>query len=643
MPSARTTVFSRAGIYCSALLLAVAVVAAWANSFRGPFVLDDIHAIAENATIQHFQTAFAPPSEGQTVSGRPLVNISFALNWAVGGVSVTGYHALNLAIHSMAALALFGVARRTLLSPALAPRFAAHATPLGCAIALWWMLHPLQTESVTYLSQRAESLAGLWLLLTLYAAIRGVDSPKSVCWTALAIITCLLGMASKETMFAAPLLVLLHDRTFFAGTFGRALRRRPGLYTGLAATWLLLGWLVWRTGNRGTTAGFGLGITPWHYLLTQCAALVHYLRLALWPAPLVLDYGFTLITAPREVWLQGLGLLALLAATIAAIGRLSPWGFLGAWFFLLLAPSSSIVPVATQTIAEHRMYLPLAAAMAAGVVTLWCAMGRRAWLTATAGGLALGALTVLRNNDYENELSLWRDTVMKRPQNARAHNNLGNVLKSSAAPAAALAEYETALRLKPDFMIARINLANLLQGLNRTPEAIAQYEEAIRLNPRSPEAHHNLAAILERAGRLNEAVAHYQAALPLEDKNVAGQTHFELANTLVELKRLPESLPHYEAALRTESVSAVLHSNLGTALYTLGRIDEARIHFEAAVYLDPTNADARLNLGVALLALGETPKAAVEFAAALRLRPDFPIARANLERARQALTPSTVH
>ena len=252
-PADRPANLTRAGIYFSAALLVVAALAAWANSFHGPFVLDDLPAIDENATIRTLApaTVFAPPGDGQTVSGRPLVNFSFALNWAAGGVEVRSYHALNLAIHALAALALFGVVRRTLRSASLAEKFGDDATPLAFAIAALWMLHPLQTEAVTYLSQRAESLAGLWLLLTLYAAIRGAESPSPMRWHGLAFVACLLGMASKEIMYAAPLLVWLHDRTFFAGTFRAALRRRPWFYASLAATWLLLAWLVKQTGNRG--------------------------------------------------------------------------------------------------------------------------------------------------------------------------------------------------------------------------------------------------------------------------------------------------------------------------------------------------------------------------------------------------------
>ena len=163
----------RAGIFVAAAVLTAAALVAWANSFRGPFIFDDLPAIVENATIRTLAlpTALAPPRSGQPAGGRPLVNFSFALNWAVGGPDVRGYHVLNLAIHVLAALALFGVVRRTLRSRPLAARFAAYATPLAFAAAVLWVLHPLQTESVTYVAQRAESLAGLCLLLTLYASI----------------------------------------------------------------------------------------------------------------------------------------------------------------------------------------------------------------------------------------------------------------------------------------------------------------------------------------------------------------------------------------------------------------------------------------------------------------------------------------
>ena len=194
-----------------------------------------------------------PPSHGETVSGRPVLNLSLALNYAVSGCDVRGYHVTNLAIHLAAALLLFGIVRRTL------PRFRGCgggqqlarlqlATPLALAIALLWAVHPLQTESVTYIVQRAESLMGLFYLLTLYCFLRGAGSARAIFWYAGSVLACLLGMATKEVMVSAPLVVLLYDRTFLAGSFREAWRRRWAYYLALAATWLLLAWLVAQTG-----------------------------------------------------------------------------------------------------------------------------------------------------------------------------------------------------------------------------------------------------------------------------------------------------------------------------------------------------------------------------------------------------------
>ena len=199
-------------------------------------------------------------------------------------MNVWGYHAVNLAIHVLAAWTLFGVTRRTLLLPPLHYRFGLAATPLALAVAMLWTLHPLQTEAVTYVIQRTEALAGLFYLLVLYCVVRGAMSTRSIFWYIAATVSCLLGMATKEVMATAPLLVLLYDRTFLAGSFREALRRRFGLYLALAATWTVVPALLFSTGFYGGTAGFAVQkFTWWSYLLTQSGVIVHYLRLAFWP------------------------------------------------------------------------------------------------------------------------------------------------------------------------------------------------------------------------------------------------------------------------------------------------------------------------------------------------------------------------
>jgi hypothetical protein len=356
-------------------------LAAYSNSFGGPFVYDDIPAILENTTIRNLWDAFLPPP-GTTTSGRPLVNLSLALNWAAGGAAVAGYHLLNLLIHLAAGLALFGVVRRT-----LAKLGQTSSVLPAAAAALLWTVHPLQTESVTYVVQRAESLMGLCYLLTIYCFIRSVDGPSGRSWCWLAWAACLGGMASKEVMVSAPLMVWLYDRTFVAGSFRAAWLARKRFYAALASTWLLLGICVASTGgNRGGTVGLDVGVQGWSYGLTQFRAAAHYLRLAVWPQPLVFEYGTFWESGWQAVLPSAALVLALLLGTVVALVRSPVLGFAGAWFFVMLAPTS-LVPGTTQMIVEHRMYLSLAAVVVTAAVAAWLRIGSRSlW---AAGGVAV--------------------------------------------------------------------------------------------------------------------------------------------------------------------------------------------------------------------------------------------------------------
>ncbi len=346
------------------VLVIAAGILAYHNSFQGPFIFDDVASIVENPTIRHLWPvwqAVTAYKRGFTAEGRPVFDVSLAINYAIDGLRVWGYHAVNLAIHIAAGLVVLGITRRTLLRSPLRQRFGAEALPLALVIAVIWVVHPLQTESVTYVVQRAESMMGLFYLLTLYCTIRGAESDSPNMWYVLSVASCLLGMASKEVMVSAPLIVLLYDRTFLTGSFTEAWRRRWRLYLGLAGTWILLGYLVVTTGNRAGSAGMGTGMAWTAYALTQFQAVAHYLRLSVWPHPLVFDYGTVLANGVGEVLPSALIVTALLIGTLVAVRRWPSVGFLGVWFFAILAPTSSVLPVTTQTIAEHRMYLPLAA------------------------------------------------------------------------------------------------------------------------------------------------------------------------------------------------------------------------------------------------------------------------------------------
>ncbi|HEX2852322.1 MAG TPA: tetratricopeptide repeat protein [Opitutaceae bacterium] len=645
----------RGAILLGALLLAAGLLLAYSNSFRVPFLLDDDDSISKNPTIRSFSTALFPPTNsGITVSGRPLLNLSFAINHRLGGKEVFGYHAGNLLIHFAAALCLFGIVRRTLKFPALAPRFGPHATPLAWCVSALWAVHPLQTESVTYIVQRAESLVGLFYLLTLYAFIRSVEKPSRA-WTAAAVIACVLGMAAKEVMASAPLVIFLYDRTFVSGSFRESWRRHGKRHLAFAATWLVLLTLVISSGGRGATVGFG--VVSWNdYVLTQGPGIATYLWHAIFPSNLVFDYGAIVEKRPLVV-AGGVSLiLALLALVIVLLRKRPVAGFVGAWFFLILAPTSSVIPVATQTLAEHRMYLPLAAIVVAVAFLLHHFRRQLAWTLLPL--LVIGAIagTFDRNRDYRSNLAIWEDTVRKVPDNVRALNNVSLCYRDLDRFEDARRNLKEAIALAPGYANAYSNLGLLLmrKGLGRPADGKGSVERpeafiAVSTAPRDETLVVQALGILQRAVELEPTNALYNsvfgtalldagdipASLDPLAKAVSYAPNesihrFNYANALAQLDRNEEAAVQYVAALRLEPGEVDYLTNYGLLLRRMRQLPESLEKLQAAAKLKPDSARVHSNLGISLLASGRADEGIRELQEALRLNPDLPQARYNL-------------
>jgi protein O-mannosyl-transferase len=495
----------------AALGITLAAAAVYRGTLTVPLVFDDRLWIPLNPSIRRLGSALGTQPAGSVVGGRPVLSLTLALNHAISGDNAWSYHLANLGIHVLAALVLLGIVARTLAyRPAQFPTGVDRILP-AFAVALLWAVHPLQTEAVTYVSQRSESLMGLFYLLTLYGFIRGAQTPEPRAWPLVSVAACALGMATKEVMVTAPLVVLAYDRTFVSESFRDALRRRRWLYLGLALTWLVPGFLS--AGLAGRGVGYGLGYSWWAYGLTECWVVAHYVLLSLWPHPLVFDYGADIAVGIREA-LPWAGLLALLAGiSAAAFARRSALGFAGACFFLILAPASSVVPVAYQPMAEHRMYLPLAAVMAVLVAGAWAWLGRRSLPLLLGAALALGTCAARRNGDYRSEVSLWGATVRDRPGNPRAHLALGSALARESRHAEAAAQFTEALRLDPGDFQARLDLGMELYSLGRADEALAQYRGIAPPTPDAAPLHYDIGLALERTGRTAEAIGQYREAL----------------------------------------------------------------------------------------------------------------------------------
>ncbi|HTZ20386.1 MAG TPA: tetratricopeptide repeat protein [Opitutaceae bacterium] len=652
----------RRPVALAAMVIILAALAACQSSFRVPFVFDDFSSIVRNTSLQHLW----PPwrlfagNEGLTVSGRPVLSFSLALNYALSGTAVWSYHATNLAIHALAALTLFGLVRRTLPRPVCGNLFAgdagrrqSNAGLVALASALLWMLHPLQTEAVTYVVQRAESLMGLFYLLTLYGFLRATESPRPRRWQGFAVLACLLGMGTKEVMVTAPILVLLYDRTFVAGSFREAWRQRRTFYGGLAATWIPLVLLVAGTGgNRGGAFAFNLGAAK-SYWLSQCEALTRYLGLSLWPHPLVFEYGPFWVHDAAQVLPYAIVVVGLAGAVLVTLWRWPAIGFLGGWFFAILAPTS-LTPGTTEMIVEHRMYLPLAAVVVLLVAGLYRWAGRAGLAASVALALACGWLTTARNRDYRSELALWADTVAKRPGNGLAHLNYGATLFEAGRYAEARDQFERALKTGPDDAETEANLGAALLRLGRAAEAEDRFARARQLDPRygkavyglglarfaedhweaaieplrqaarerpnDAELENDLGMALARTGRVQEAIEHYEAAIRVAP--AGAEAEYNLGSLWLSLGRTSDAIDHLERAVRLRPAQPDMLNNLAGALLGAGRMPEAIAHYEAALRVAPGRADLHYNFGLALAKAGRLDEAIVCFREAIRLQPD---------------------
>jgi tetratricopeptide (TPR) repeat protein len=533
-----------------AIVLVAAGFLVFANALSAPLLFDDAHAVAENPHIRQLwplgSAMSAPPQTA--LSGRPVVSLSLAINYALaGGVRPFGFHLGNLCVHVAAALLLFLIVRRSL------------DEWTAFAVALIWLIHPLQTEVVDYVTQRTESIMGLLLLATIYFAARG--------WSAAAIGACALGMAAKESMVAAPLLVLACEAVVRRASMRAELRRRPRLYAGLAATWIVLAALN-LPGPRSQTAGFSTPIDPSTYLVNQAPMIATYLKLAVWPAPLIVDYGPT-GTLPLSAAIPGaivVGALAVLS--VVAWRRARPLGFLGLWFFATLAPSSSIVPIATEVGAERRMYLPLIALVLLAAIAIRAGTRRFHCNSRIVAGavaavtIALAAATVARNAVYHDPVALWRGVAEHRPH-ARARHAFGFALQQAGRRQEAMAQYRLAA---PGYSLAHYNLALQLQAAGDPDQAAVEFRARLRAEPDDRDARGALADLLLRRGRLEEACGEYAEFI----------------------RRAPDN--------------AAAHNNFGLALARRNRVDDAIREFEIAVALAPHDAGPRQNLARAMRA-----------------------------------------
>jgi protein O-mannosyl-transferase len=654
------------------LLLAAAIVIAFSRGLNTPFIFDDLNAIQNNPSIVRLWPLIGSvenpgplnPPKDWTTAGRPLVNLTLALNYHFGGLDPGGYHVCNLLIHLFSTLLLGSIVARTLRLQYFGGSFASASGPLAFLTALMWGVHPLLSETVVYTIQRTELLVGLFYLATLYCSLRYWTTTSiagSRSWLVLALLSSLAGMACKEVMVTAPVVVLLFERTFIAGSFRQALQRSWPLYTGLAFSWLLLVGLNYDQ-PRASSAGFNLEITPVRWWCMQAKVLWLYLELVVWPWPLAIHYSPLPVDTIGDVWPWILATAIFIAATIIFIWARYSVGFVGAWVLLILAPTL-VVPIISEVAAERRMYLPLAALMTLVVGGSYWLIEQAIALTSTAVDnkasrrramyiVALATvflvivsilLDIHRLAAFQDPLLLWQATVDSQPDDSLAHNNLASEFLASGRQQEAIQELRCALRLKPDYFLAHINLGNSLERLGSISEAVEQYQQAIQIRPTSAPAYINLGVALAKLGRTNDAIKSFEDAVKYAPEN--GPAHRNLGALLLATGKQHDAIAHLQAALRLEpDQSADIHQYLGEAFLAIGDSTDAIQHLQEALRVEPKVGEIHETLAIAMAKSGRLPEAIEQFEQAVLLDKDnaqdyknLAIAYAQLDRINEAV------
>ena len=589
------------------LVLGLMVFLIYSNTLTGPFIFDDKPNIQQNPHIRLERLSLdgiAKAALQSPSSHRPVANISFAVNYYFHRYNPVGYHFTNILIHIINGTLLFLLAKITLLTPTLKAdydRFKASWIPLFTALI--WTLHPIQTQSVSYIVQRMNSLATLFYLLCLwfYVKYRLAESTKRSSWL---LVGCaasgVLAFGSKEIAATLPFLIILYEWYFFQGVLPAWLKKKMPVIFGAIILFVILSLLfLGLEPLQRITAGYvHRNITIAQRVLTEFRVVIFYLSLLIWPHPsrLNLDHEFMVSTSLIDPITTLFSLTAIAGTVGAAIyfAKKAPLiSFCILWFFGNLVIESSVLDL--EIIFEHRIYLPSSMLIFMLVSLAFKYIKPRQLCIAVLCILVAGGTfwTYQRNNVWGDAIALWRDCVAKSPNKARPYNNLGVALTHAGQVDAAIKNYNIALKINPDYGNAHYNLGYILAKTGNLKKGIAHLTRAIELEPNSYEAHNNLGIARLIQGEVQKAVTQFRKALEINANDV--RAHNNLGIALGRQNNLSEAIFHFQEALRLDPANAEAHNNLGNSYRRQGKFEAAGQHFSEALRINPAYETARKN------------------------------------------------
>jgi tetratricopeptide (TPR) repeat protein len=587
-------------------ILLLVTVLAYRHAWTAGYIWDDDVYVTQNPLLTApdglRRIWFSLDSPSQYF---PLVYTTFRLEYALWGLNPAGYHWVNIILHAANALLVWRV-------------LVALRVPGAWLAAALFALHPVHVESVAWITERKNVLMGLFFLLSLLAWIRFVeaDSKRAGKYYALALLCYALALFSKTTACTLPaaLLLILWLKKIPI-TLRRLSQIAPFVILGIVMGLVTIWWERHHQGTQGELFAIGL---PERFLVAS-RALWFYLGKLVWPVDLAFSYPRWTISAANPldyVWL--LATAALAAGIYFARRRLGRGPEVAlVYFAATLSPMLGFIMLYTfrySFVADHYQYMasigPLAL-VAAGLTLGGKFLGhQRAILQPAllAAMLAsLGVVTWQQCKMYRDSDTLWQATVARNPQSWMAYNNIAISLLQKGKTDEAIAHYNKALELDPNYGEGHYNLANALLRLGRTQEAVAHYEKALEIYPKNISARYNLASVLVQSGRVEEGIAHHRKALELNPKNAAA--HNNLGVALLRAGRVEEAAAHYRQALALDPNNSQANYNLANTLVQKGQLDEAVQYYKRALQSNPRDAAAHDRLSKVLRQLGRVDEA----------------------------------
>ena len=569
------------------LLIGVAI---YSNTLHSPFVFDDGPSITRNPTIKNLENFYGNSTGYDKYPTRFIGYLSFALNYTVGSFDPFGYHIVNLTVHIINAWLVYFFVLITHRTPFMNKSLPeATAREISLTAGLLFLVHPVQTEAVTFVVQRITSLTTTFYLLSIYFYVKSriifvgrsnKSGNKFLLYLACSFIFCVFAMKTKEISFTLPFVIMIYEYFFFDGPYrSRAFFLLPFLLTlsiiplSLIDVRAPFGKVL---SDISTATRVQTDISRWDYFLTQLSAIGTYIRLLLLPINQNLDYDYpiyrslvhprVLLCAAFLLFLFGISVWLYLRSrrTASATLRMSSFGII--WFFVTLSIESSLVPI-VDIIFEHRIYLPsigafVSLAVAASVVSRkW---NRKVWIgTLILITAVFSVATYKRNMIWRDDLVLWSDNVKKSPAKARPHYNLGNSYLFRGMTDKAIQEFQEAIQMDSAYADAYLNLGVAYASIGAEEKAMAALHKAIQFKPGDSESHYNLGLLYSNKGLGYLAIEQYKKALSLNP--ASGNARNNLGIALAESGRIDEAIEQFQEGLRLFPADEELRKNLENA------------------------------------------------------------------------------